>query len=167
VFLHPTSPPSWESIALGRPRAMIEYLFDTARTVTDLVMSRALERQTNLSLIVPHCGGALPVLADRVNEFRRLFLGSHEGGLSDAATQLRHLYYDLAGTAFPRQVPTLLSLADPHRLLFGSDYSWTPPPVVAAHLAAIDAASAPVDGATWRSLTTANARRLLPALGAR
>ena len=52
----------------------------------------------------------------------------------------------------------------PERLLFGSDYCWTPPPVVAAHLAAVDAAEPPVDGATWRTLTTANARNLFPRL---
>ncbi len=52
----------------------------------------------------------------------------------------------------------------PDRLLFGSDYCWTPPPVAAAHIAAVDAARPPVDGATWRSLTTANARRLFPRL---
>ncbi|CAM5632205.1 hypothetical protein SVIOM74S_04143 [Streptomyces violarus] len=31
-------------------------------------------------------------------------------------------YYDTAGTAFPRQVPALLNLAEPERVLFGSDY---------------------------------------------
>jgi hypothetical protein len=37
------------------------------------------------------------------------------------------------------------------------------PPVVASHLAAVDASRPPVDGATWRTLTTANARQLFPA----
>ena len=74
------------------------------------------------------------------------------------------LYYDLAGTAFPRHVPALLGLVDPDRVLFGSDYCWTPPPVADAHIAAVDAAEPPVEGVTWRSLTTANARRLFPRL---
>jgi predicted TIM-barrel fold metal-dependent hydrolase len=162
VFLHPTSPAGWERSALDRPRPMIEYLFDTTRTVTDLLMSGVFERHPDLSVIVPHCGGALPVLADRVDEFRKMFLGSPEG--ADVIERLRRLHYDIAGPAFPRQVPALLGLADPGRLLFGSDYCWTPPPVAATHIAAVDTAAPPVDGVSWRSLTTANARRLFPRL---
>ncbi len=165
VFLHPTSPAGWERSALERPRPMIEYLFDTTRTVTDLLMSGVFERHPDLAVIVPHCGGALPVLADRVDEFRKMFLGSPEAASAPGAVeQLRRLHYDIAGPAFPRQAAALLGLADPDRLLFGSDYCWTPPPVAAAHIAAVDAAAPPLDGLSWRSLTTANARRLFPRL---
>lgn len=160
VFLHPTSPVCWEQSALGRPRPMVEYIFDTARTVTDLVMAGVLTRHPNIQVIVPHCGGAVPVLADRINEFMRLFLPSENSPSFDAVQQLRGLYYDMAGTAFPRQAPALLNLVDPDRVLFGSDYCWTPPPLADAHIAAIDAAESPVEGTTWRSMTTTNAQRL-------
>ncbi|MFF9776307.1 amidohydrolase family protein [Streptomyces sp. NPDC013978] len=162
VFLHPTSPVCWEQSALGRPRPMVEYIFDTARTVTDLVMEGVLTRHPGLRVIVPHCGGAVPVLADRIDEFMRLFLPAGTSPAQDAVRQLQGLYYDMAGTAFPRQVPALLKLVDPDRVLFGSDYCWTPPPLADAHIAAIDAADPPAEGATWRSLTTANALRLFP-----
>ncbi|WP_406102491.1 amidohydrolase family protein [Streptomyces canus] len=163
VFLHPTSPVGWEQSALGRPRPMVEYIFDTARTVTDLVMAGVVARCPRIQVIVPHCGGAVPVLADRINEFMRLFVPSEKSPAQDAVEQLRGLYYDMAGTAFPRQVPALLKLVDPDRVLFGSDYCWTPPPLADAHIAAIDTAESPVDGTTWRSLTAANAQRLFPA----
>ncbi|MGW0816694.1 amidohydrolase family protein [Streptomyces viridiviolaceus] len=164
VFLHPTSPVCWERSALGRPRPMVEFVFDTARTVTDLLMAGTLERHPGLEVIVPHCGGALPVLADRINGFMKLFLPPTESGAPDAVEQLRRLHYDMAGPAFPRQVPALLALVEPDRLLYGSDYCWTPAHGVDAHVAAVDAAPTPVAGADWRSLTTANARRLLPRL---
>ncbi|MET9793134.1 amidohydrolase family protein [Streptomyces canus] len=163
VFLHPTSPVGWEQSALARPRPMVEYIFDTARTVTDLVMAGVVARYPRIQVIVPHCGGAVPVLADRINEFMRLFVPSEKTPVQDAVQQLRGLYYDMAGTAFPRQVPALLKLVDPGRVLFGSDYCWTPDPLADAHIAAIDTAESPVDGTTWRSLTTANAQRLFPA----
>lgn len=162
VFLHPTSPVGGEQSALGRPRPMVEYIFDTARTVTDMVMAGVLTGYPNMQVIVPHCGGAVPVLADRIAEFMRLFLPSQESPGLDAVQQLRGLYYDMAGTGFPRQIPALLNLVDPDRVLFGSDYCWTPPPLADAHIAAIDAAESPVEGTTWRSLTTANAQRLFP-----
>ncbi|WP_430380020.1 amidohydrolase family protein [Streptomyces sp. B1-3] len=162
VFLHPTSPVCWEQSALGRPRPMVEYIFDTARTVTDLVMAGVLTRHPNLRVIVPHCGGAIPVLADRINEFMHLFVPSQKAPQRDAVQQLGSLYYDIAGTAFPRQVPALLKLVDPDRVLFGSDYCWTPSPLADAHITAIDKAVPPAAATTWRSLTTANARRLFP-----
>ncbi|MFI1702121.1 amidohydrolase family protein [Streptomyces bobili] len=162
VFLHPTSPVCWERSSLARPRPMVEYVFDTARTVTDLVMAGVLTRHPNMRVIVPHCGGTIPVLADRINEFMKLLLPSQQPPTTDAVQQLRGLYYDMAGTAFPRQVPALLKLVDPDRVLFGSDYCWTPAPLADAHIAAIDAAESPVDGTTWRSLTTVNATRLFP-----
>ncbi|MER7715388.1 amidohydrolase family protein [Streptomyces flaveolus] len=164
VFLHPTSPVCWEHSALGRPRPMVEFVFDTARTVTDLLMAGTLERHPGLRVIVPHCGGALPVLADRINGFMKLFLPAGADDTPDAVEQLRRLHYDMAGPAFPRQVPALLSLVEPDRLLYGSDYCWTPAHGVDAHVAAVDAAPVPADATDWRSLTTANAHRLLPRL---
>jgi predicted TIM-barrel fold metal-dependent hydrolase len=122
------------------------------------------DRHRGLRVIVPHGGGALPVLVDRINEFTKLFLPPHQAPPTDAVRQLSRLYYDIAGTAFPRQIPALLGLVEPDRLLFGSDYCWTPPPVVDAHIGAIDAAEIPLAGSTWRTLTTANAYRLFPRL---
>jgi predicted TIM-barrel fold metal-dependent hydrolase len=36
VFVHPTSPPNAEQIALGRPRPLLEFIFDSARAASDL-----------------------------------------------------------------------------------------------------------------------------------
>ncbi|MCZ9344513.1 amidohydrolase, partial [Streptomyces sp. TRM76130] len=147
--------------ALGRPRPMVEFIFDTARTVTDLLMSGTLDRHRNLTVIVPHCGGALPVLADRIDGFMKMFMPAGTEA-PDAVAQLQRLYYDLAGPALPRQLPALLNLVGPDRLLYGSDHCWTPAAGVEAHVAGLDAAPAPEGHADWRTLTTANARRVLP-----
>ncbi|MGZ6308934.1 MAG: amidohydrolase family protein, partial [Ktedonobacterales bacterium] len=66
VLVHPTSPPCWQQTALGRPRPMIEFIFDTARAVTDLILAGTLIRHPEMNIIVPHGGGALPLLADRI-----------------------------------------------------------------------------------------------------
>jgi predicted TIM-barrel fold metal-dependent hydrolase len=44
VFVHPTSPPCAETTALGRPRPMLEFIFDTTRAVSDLVFTGTLVR---------------------------------------------------------------------------------------------------------------------------
>ncbi|WP_410676845.1 hypothetical protein [Amycolatopsis sp. cmx-4-68] len=54
--------------------------------------------------------------------------------------QTGNLWFDLAGTPFPHQVPAFERAFGTDRLLYGSDYCWTPPPAVDAQLATIDAA---------------------------
>ena len=58
-------------------------------------------------------GGAVPLLADRLEMFRSAFAGALAAvlGSSDAPTvqaQLRRLWFDMAGTPFPNQIPALV-----------------------------------------------------------
>ncbi|MDH6699382.1 amidohydrolase family protein [Streptomyces griseoviridis] len=156
VFVHPTSPPGWEALTSGRPRPMMEFLFDTARAAADLVLGGVTVRHPGIRWILTHGGGALPLLAARLELFRTLFDG--DGDL-DVRAELGGLWYDLAGTPFPDQVPAVERAFGLDRVLYGSDSCWTPAPGVLAQVASIDAAEAP-EGSTWRALTTRNARRL-------
>ena len=72
--------------------------------------------------------------------------------------QLRR-WFDIAGTPFPHQMPAAVAAFGMRRLLYGSDYCWTPAHEVDA-LASIDQADQPSDD-SWRALTTRNATRLL------
>ena len=103
VFVHPTSPPHAEAIALGRPRPMMEFIFDTARTVSDLVFRGTFERYPGIFWIFTHGGGVLPLLADRLELFRTAFTADAAG--PPVPEQLGELWFDLAGTPFPNQVP--------------------------------------------------------------
>ena len=158
VFVHPTSPPGAEAIALGRPRPMLEFLFDSTRAVSDLVFAGVLSRHPDIRWVFTHGGGTLPLLADRMELFRGAFLGDGDG--PTVQEQIRALWFDLAGTPFPRQAPVLVAAVGTERLLYGSDYCWTPAGAVAAQIASLDAADPPPDD-EWRDLTSRNAARLL------
>ena len=93
VLLHPTSPACWEHTSLGRPRPMIEFLFDTTRTVVDLVLNGTIAANPDLRLIVPHAGAVLPLLADRVSAFAPLLAPN-----VDVLGDLGRLHFDLAGS---------------------------------------------------------------------
>jgi predicted TIM-barrel fold metal-dependent hydrolase len=160
VFVHPTSPPEWELVARGRPRPMLEFPLETARAVTDLLLSGTLERHPRLTVVVPHGGGAFPAVADRVTLFGAVLPESQ--GL-DVAGQLRRLWFDLAGMPVPHQLPSLLSLAGPERLLYGSDWPFTPEPVVSLLTAELDGTPL-LDAAATAAMRSANALRLLPRL---
>ena len=165
VFIHPTSCVGHDDLAAGRPRPMIEFLFDTARTVIDLVMTGALSLRPDLRVVVPHAGGVIPLLADRIE----MFLAATGGGTAEdsALKQLAGMYFDLAGARTARQAQALLGLAPADHILYGSDHVWTRPQHVLSSLAALDeafpdAASGWRDLASgWRELTSTNADRLL------
>ena len=131
VALHPTSPPGAEAVAMGRAYPLIEFIFDTTRTVTNLILTETLERHRNLTVIVPHVGSALPSLADRVNGFAKL--SDHKPFAHiDVYGTLARLYYDLAGTPLPHNLSGLLAIAPADRLLYGSDTPFTPPNAIHA-----------------------------------
>lgn len=102
VSVHPITPPHAESICCGRPSPMIEYLFDTARTFADLLFTDSVIDFPNIRWIVSHAGGVLPLLSDRMQWFRTLIM-KPETPTVPLAEQLATLYYDLAGTPFPRR----------------------------------------------------------------
>lgn len=162
VFVHPTSPPCFEAVSLDRPRPMLEFIFDSTRTAADLLFSGVLLRHPHIQWVFTHGGGTLPLIADRIELFRTVFSDS-DPSAPTAQEQVRRLWFDLAGTPFPNQVPALVRAFGTERLLYGSDYCFTPAAGVAAQIASLDTAQQPPDG-TWRALTTRNARRLLPRL---
>lgn len=159
VFVHPTSPPFAEKISLGWPRPMLEFIFDTTRAVSDLALNGVLHRWPDIRWVMPHGGGALPLIADRIEMMRTTLEAGDVDGPS-VPDLLAGLWFDIAGTPFPNQVPALVGAFGSERVLYGSDYCWTPGPGVAAQIASIDQAQQPHSD-SWRALTTRNAERLL------
>jgi 6-methylsalicylate decarboxylase len=133
VLLHPTSPACWERTSLGRPRPMLEFLFDTTRAVVDLLLDGTLAAHPDLDLIVPHAGAVLPMVADRIQAFSRVLAPD-----VDVLRDLGLLHFDLAGQAVPRQLDALLTVTSRDHLHYGSDYPFTPEPVAAAAAERID-----------------------------
>lgn len=159
LFVHPTTPAGGPQSALGRPRPMLEFMFETTRSITDLVLAGITARYPSMRIVVPHAGAALPILSDRIELFQGLF--NEGGGELDWGESFRGLWFDMAGTPFPTQVPVLSASVGTDHLVYGSDYCWTPDAAVDAQIASIDAAEPPKNAPSWRHLTTRNARRLL------
>lgn len=166
VVIHPTASPGSEITAFGRPSPMIEYFFDSTRAVVDLTLSGVFERHPGIRWVVPHLGGALPMVVDRVNMFQAVFAERLPGDRPNTSTRslgetLRGLWFDLAGMPLPNQARALAEIADHSHILYGSDWCFTPPPLVAQQIASLDAAWAEIVGGDWRELTTENGLALL------
>jgi predicted TIM-barrel fold metal-dependent hydrolase len=157
VLLHPTSTEHHEAVDLGRPRPMLEFLFDTARTVIDYVLSGNAERYPAIRLVIPHAGGVLPLLAGRVELFRSI--AGESADRPTVSEPLARCYFDLAGPPNQTQLDALATVAPIERLLYGSDYAWTRAETTLDALAGLDKLLH-LDK-PWREVTSANARTLL------
>jgi predicted TIM-barrel fold metal-dependent hydrolase len=159
LFIHPTSPACWEHTSLGRPRPMIEFLFDTTRTVVDLVLNGTVARHPGVEFIIPHAGATLPMVADRVSVFCQLL---RVDPVVDVLRDLGRLHFDLAGFPVPRQLDALLTLTTIEHLHYGSDYPFTPEFAVAMASERLAAAGEP-PGSVLDALR-ANTDRVFPGL---
>jgi predicted TIM-barrel fold metal-dependent hydrolase len=160
VFLHPTSPPCWEHTSFGRPRPMVEFLFDTTRAVVNLVLNGTVARHPNIEFIVPHAGATLPMIADRVAAFSFVLADVADG--VDVMGDLARLHYDLAGFPVPRQLDAIVALTPLEHLHYGSDFPFTPEPVVELASRAFDGTSG--NAAAAIASLADNTRRLFPDL---
>ncbi|MGV9713709.1 amidohydrolase family protein [Gordonia sp. NPDC003424] len=167
VLVHPTSPPGWQTTSLGYPRPMIEFFFDTARVMCGLLMGGVLDRHPGVRLIIPHCGGVLPLLVERAGVFQQglRFLappGDPSADASDLRDGLGSLWWDLAGSPDEVALKALAAHAGPGHVVYGSDYCFTPEFAVRGQHSLLDRSwRAFCDEGSWRDVTEANVTQLL------
>jgi 6-methylsalicylate decarboxylase len=160
VFIHPTSPACWDQTSFGRPRPMVEFLFDTSRAIVNMVLNGTVARHPNIEVIVPHVGATLPMIADRVAGFSRVLPDVDPA--ADVLGDLARLHYDLAGFATPRALDALLTMTTPEHLHYGSDFPFTNEVVVEVLAARLRDLGDPA-GSFFDALA-GNTRRLFPTL---
>ena len=133
VFVHPTGCCTRGHADVPKPlekypSPMMEYFFDTTRAVVNLILSGTVAKYQDLTFLVAHCGATIPPLVERFATFSSSGLLRTEG---ISSTQLKGLfqnrfYFDLAGFPFPDLIRGYLTMGDASRLLYGSDYPYTP-----------------------------------------
>lgn len=137
VFIHPTSRcirngnthGCVSATALSQfPNPMFEFMFDAARAVINLFLSGTIARCPNITFVLPHAGGVIPPIIQRFCSFASDILGLEvEMSLEIVKeTFKRQFYFDLAGSPFQDQIWGLLRVVGPERLLYGSDFPFTP-----------------------------------------
>jgi predicted TIM-barrel fold metal-dependent hydrolase len=164
MFIHPTIPPSSRLLDMALPAALIEFVFDTTRAVTNLIFSGTLERYPDVKIILSHAGGTIPFIAGRLN-VKKVLPKLHAKAPQGAAAYLKRLYYDTAISATPYALSSLRELVDPSHILFGSDYPFLPEPVVEEMVRGVDT-FAGFDAADRRAVERDSALALFPRLRA-
>lgn len=129
VAIHPNEPkPVNESIKAQILSPLMEFFFDTTRTIIFMSQNNVFSKYPNIKWIVPHSGALLPVIAQRVNIGNKMF--NVENGPDDIEQVMQSLYFDLAGMVLPHQLPTLLKMVDENKIVYGADAPYTTDQVI-------------------------------------
>lgn len=148
VFIHPTvftgneipSTKNAGSPIPTMPGFMLEFIFDTTRAVTNLVISGTVKKYPHIRIILSHAGGTVPFVANKIvsgtlmqqfqsqkaqpqpDAMEKIVHAIHE----DVFSQLQSLYYDTALTANANVFSSLQQLVPASHILLGTDYPFAP-----------------------------------------
>lgn len=136
LFIHPVDCPHIEDLGFGRPSSIIEYPFDTTRSIVDAIYRGRFREHPGLALIAAHCGGALPMLGWRIAEHTKMGRGPSDADIDpDHVRQvLRNIYYDIALAGNSTALLPTLEVTDTDHILFGSDWPAAPEPTIASNI---------------------------------
>ncbi|KWW21989.1 amidohydrolase [Peribacillus simplex] len=126
VALHPNEPGKYDTKIAGQiPTPIMEFFFDTTRTVLNMLQNGIFVRYPHINFIIPHAGAVLPIIASRV-KLAQVLNPDLTDEQVDIMAVMRSQYFDVAGIVLPQQLPVLLDLVDQDKLLYASDTPYTP-----------------------------------------
>jgi predicted TIM-barrel fold metal-dependent hydrolase len=129
VAIHPNEPkPINDDIKTEILTPLMEFFFDTTRTIIFMNQNNVFSRYPNIKWIVPHSGALLPIIVQRVDMGNKMF--DVENQPDDLEQTMQSLYFDLAGKVLPHQLPTLLTMVDENKIVYGADAPYTTDNVV-------------------------------------
>ena len=127
VIIHPAPPQQIPSdVFTAGPKPLFEFIGDTTRTVIDLITSGTLAAYPNIKFVVPHCGSFLPLLAHRLIGISKVLAAKGMMDEVDVMGSIKGLYFDLSGSPLPAGLDALMHITTADKLLYGSDYPYTP-----------------------------------------
>ena len=160
IYVHPTFTPCVTNTIPGAAMQLLEFPFETTRTIANLVMSGTTTQFPEIRWIFAHNGGATPMLIGRLEEQDHRAMGQNfPAGMR---AELRKFYYDNASSWNSSAMAALMNLVPKDHLFFGSDYPF---------LSATEAVRKfdrfnTIDAATRDAIERKNALKLFPRLKA-
>ena len=156
VYLHPTTCVCDRHVK-ELPNELLEYLFDTTRTIFSLLLSGTLARTRNIKWLFSHGGGTLPMVAGRLCRYAESLPEIAAVAPEGPMNELQRLYYDTANVTHAPSLPGVRAMVPPSQILFGSDYPYVP---IAPQLERLRDAG--LDPAELAQILCQNADRLMP-----
>jgi len=111
----------------------LEFIFDTTRTVADMITSGTVATNSQLKWIIPHCGAAIPAVLDRFIRIASVLgpkVGSDRNSVAYNTTgaielMKKQFWFDTAGFSMQSQIWTMHRLFGANKFTYGSDVPFT------------------------------------------
>ncbi|HJP81725.1 MAG TPA: amidohydrolase family protein [Candidatus Saccharimonadales bacterium] len=154
VFVHPgKTPENSAKAALSFPEFMLEFVFDTSRAITNMIVNRIPERYPNIRFIFAHMGGTIPYLLERitlgvvnVRHYNPNISASAQEKIDRVSTvvgrvlpmdivsertahvkkALKSFYFDTAVSSSAPTIQAVKSFTGLTHIVFGTDFSYAP-----------------------------------------
>jgi len=121
IHIHPRAPIDKEAYKDYRLGPMIGFEMDLCVAVVRLIMGGVMDRFPNLKFIVSHLGGAIPYLAERIQNCGEAYPECQKNITAPAKEYLKQFYYDTV-SFFEPALLCAYSFLGAGRLVLGSDY---------------------------------------------
>ncbi|WP_433065124.1 amidohydrolase family protein [Dactylosporangium sp. CS-033363] len=125
VHVHPVLPAWWPEGEIPLRPSVLEYLFDSTRLITNLLLTDVPRRFPRIRWVFSHCGGAMPVVAPRMalaEGMPQLAAVVEQGGVLEA---LAAFGYDTALSHTAADLGALLTYLDDSRIVLGTDFPFS------------------------------------------
>ena len=109
-----------------------EYPADTTRAVINMIAHRIMSRYPEIRWIIPHTGSFLAYELQRFKGVSGILAKLNMMEQVDIDTEVRNLYFDIAGDPEPVALDMLLRITDSDHIVYGSDWPHSPAPVIIA-----------------------------------
>ncbi len=121
IHIHPRAPMDKETYKDYRLLPMIGFEMDLCVAVVRLVMGGVMDKFPKLKFIVSHLGGAIPYLAERIQNCYEAYPDCQEHISEPAMNYLKRFYYDTV-SFFEPALMCAYGFVGAGRMVLGSDY---------------------------------------------
>lgn len=135
VYAHPLTPDCCRNVVKGVRPGVIEYAFDTTRTIASVAFSGTAARYPDIRWIFAHGGGTMPFLLSRFTREETAMKEREQRLPRGMMHELKKFYYDTGQASHPGALSALLQMVPVSQVLYGSDYPFVPGAEVNAGLA--------------------------------
>jgi aminocarboxymuconate-semialdehyde decarboxylase len=121
IHIHPRTPSDKETYKDYRLGPMIGFEVDLCIAVVRIVMGGVLDKFPNLKFVVSHLGGAIPYLAERIQNCYEAYPECQVNISGAAKDYLKMFYYDTV-SFFEPALMCAYGFVGAERMILGSDY---------------------------------------------
>lgn len=129
VYMHPYAPNCCGNLVKGIPDSILEYPYDTARSVLSLLFNGTFAKYRDIKWVFSHGGAAIPPLSGRINQLSRARAETASKSGEGFAPQgidfeLKRLHYEIANAFYKQNMASILEYVPLSQILFGTDYPY-------------------------------------------